>query len=264
MTNSNNTKIARPVGISPLADVVLEIIIPFKENYKSLQDLLLSLQEIKNVKFSVTLVDDHSKNLDFTRNLKDVHGLKIIRLDEDKGFGYAINEAVKQSKNEYFMVMHSDVYGLDLNTVRTLFKSLLDAEKDNVAVVSAMIDNPLPNDCAFLKADGPIAGTHVICDDNQFIPFICSAFHKGPFSKAGGFPPYPYCLFEDRLLCKKLKLFGYKLAYCPAAFCRHYGGATVKKLIGKNPEILKIIKNNNQLFKNDSGILDEHLKKISH
>jgi len=264
MTSSNNTKIARPVGLSPLADVVLEIIIPFKENYKSLKDLLFSLQEIKTVKFSVTLVDDNSMNLDFSKNFKDVHGLKVIRLNEDKGFGFAVNEAVKQSKNEYFLTMHSDVYGIDLNTVKSIFMSLLDAEKDKVAAISAMIDNPLPVDCSFLKADGPIAAPIVICEENQFIPFICTAFHKGPFSEVGGFPSYPYCLFEDRLLCKKLKLFGYKVGYSPSAFCRHYGGSTVKKLIAKNPEILKTIKNNNQLFKKDCSILDEHVKKISH
>ena len=264
MTHSNNTKVARPMEVSPIVNLVLEIIIPFKENYKTLQDLLFKLQQIKNVNFSVTLVDDNSMNLDFSKNLKNVGGLKIIRLDEDQGFGFAVNEAVKQSKNEYFLVMHSDVYGLDLNTVRTLFLNLLDSRKDNVAAMSAMIDNPLPNECDYIKADGPIAEDYVVCHDKQFVPFICTAFYKDAFSRVGGFPSYKYCLFEDKLLCKKLKAFGYKVAYCPASFCRHYGGQTVRRLISKNPEALEAIKKNAEIFKKDSQILEDHLKKISH
>jgi len=261
MTNSNNIKVARPLENNPLADYVVEVVIPYKENYKSLQDLLIKLNKTKNLKFAVTLVDDNSYNLDFHKNFENVYGLKIIRFDEDKGFGYAVNEAVKQSIHEIFIVMHSDVSDIDLNTLKNLLKGLLDSAKDNVAAISACVDIPLPKECDFLKADSAVNSDYILLNDNQFLPFICTAFHKTPFSKAGGFPSYPYCLFEDKLLCKKLRMFGYNLAYCPTSFCRHVGGQSVKKLIGRNNEVLEKLKNNKILFEKDLELLENYLAK---
>jgi len=55
--------------------------------------------------------------------------------------------------------------------------------------------------------------------------------------------------------------FGYKIAYCPKAFCRHKGGETIKKLISKDKKILELIKNNKIAFQQDSKMLDEFLEK---
>jgi GT2 family glycosyltransferase len=261
MKNSNNIKVARPLENNPLAEYVVEVIIPYKENYKRLQDLLIKLDKTRNINFLVTLVDDNSCNLDFHKNFENVHGLKIIRLDEDKGFGYAVNEAVKQSMHELFIVMHSDVSNIDLNTLKNLLKGLIASKKDNVAAIAACTDIPLPKECDFLKADHAVNSEYVLLNNNQFIPFICTAFHKTPFSKVGGFPTYPYCLFEDKLLCKKLKIFGYNLAYCPTSFCRHVGGESVKKLIGRNDKVLEKLKNNKILFQKDCEVLENYLAK---
>jgi GT2 family glycosyltransferase len=261
MTLSNNIKFNRSITMNSIMELTLEIIIPYKENYKCLIDLLVKLQEIKNIKFAVTLVDDNSENLDFHNNFKNVYGMKIIRFDQDKGFGFAVNEAVKQSVNDYFLVLHSDILDIDMNLLKNLFSSLLASVKDNVAAMSAMIDKPLPAECSFLQADSAQNRDYFICAENQFIPFICTIFHKIPFLKVGGFPTYPYCLFEDKLICAKYRLFGYNIAFCPSAFCRHIGGQTVKKLISKKSEILDLIKNNAKLFKKDLEVLKNYEKK---
>ena len=262
MIPSNPIKIARPLENDSLSEILIEILIPFKDNYKSVSDILLNLQNIKNINFVVTLIDDNSDNISFGENLKKLPGINFIRLNENRGFGFCINEAVKLSKNSIFVVMHSDVFNIETNSIKNLVKGLIEGKAENVAVVSGVFDNPLPKECGFLKFENPAnLDLQIITNSNDFVPFIFAAFSKNAFAKAGGFPNYNYVLYEDKLLCKKLMAFGYKIAYCPKAFCRHKGGETIKKLISKDKKILELIKNNKIAFQQDSKMLDEFLEK---
>lgn len=264
MIPSSPIRKTRPLENDPLANLIVEILIPYKENYKSVSDVLLNLQNIANVNFYVTLIDDNSENISFGENLKKLPGINLIRFNENKGFGFCINEAVKQSKNSVFLVLHSDVTNIEINAVRNLVMALIEGKNENVALVSGVFDNPLPKECDYLKFESPSnSSLEIIKNNNHFIPFIFAAFSKNAFAKVGGFPNYDYVLYEDKLLCKKLMAFGYKIAFCPKAFCRHKGGETIKKLISKDKSILQSLKNNKILFENDSKILNEYLQKTT-
>lgn len=259
MIDSKFNKKALPIELDVLSNVIVEIIIPYKDNYKGVTDLLENLQLIKNLRFEITLVDDNSQNQDFFKNMKKLPGIKGIRLEQDSGFGFAVNEAVKQSNRDINCVLHSDVYGLEQSALRNLVLALIHGAQDNVALVSGVTDFPTPKECNFLKSTGAYNLKYQFIDKSQFVPMLFCAFSRSAFSKVGGLPTYPYCFFEDKLLSKKFMAFGYKVAYVPQAFCRHHGGQTIKKLVSKNKDILSKLKNNHSLYSKDAEILDNYL-----
>jgi len=256
---------ARPMTNNPLADIAIDIIIPFKDHTAGVSALLEEIYKFRGVRYRVHLVDDNSRNKNFALQYKDVPWIKIHQFDEDKGFGFAVNHAVKGTENNINLVLHSDVYALPLNFMKDMVLGLTYARPDKVSLISAQIDNPVPKTCSYLLPMTGITNNDpyytVLEDPEHFVPFTCVAFYKNEYSKAGGLPPYPYCWFEDRLLSDKLRAFGYNVAVSNRVMVRHEGSATITKLLQKNPEVKNVLKNNKKTFDQDHDVLLNYLKK---
>lgn len=258
---SRYNKKAKPVQNNPLADIVVQFVIPYKENYQGMVHLLEKLLQIKNLNFEIMVVDDNSSNETFFTNIIKLPGVAGHRFTEDKGFGYCVNFATNQTARNIVIVLHSDVYDFEVNTFKNLVLELINGKEQKVALISAVIDNPMPSDCHVVKATASSSNSYYLIQESKFVPFVCVAFSKSAFQKCGGLPNYPYCWFEDKLFCKKLFAFGYKIAVAPSSFVRHKGGQSIQRVLSKNPRAIELIKGNIQSFSRDSQILDDFLKR---
>lgn len=263
-----NTKIekkinARPLSVNQFKDLPLHIIIPFKNNHHDVGKLLDEIYNIRNVTYSIGLVDDNSENKNFIKQYQQVPFIRTYQFEEDKGFGYCVNHAVKNCKSDIVFVMHSDVYNLPKNIFRDLTYALHYGKKDKLACVSAMVDNPMPKSCSYLKYDpqSDKESYYRVLEGENFLPFVCCAFSKNAFGMAGGFPAYPLCWFEDKLLSEKFRAFGYNIGVSTRVSVRHHGAKTINELLKKNPQIAEILKSNKTRYLAESEMIKEALQK---
>jgi GT2 family glycosyltransferase len=252
---------AKPLTTDVLRDIVVNIIIPFKENYGAVQNILESIELIRNFRFVVTLVDDNSQNGHFLDTIKKLPGVNTHRFEEDMGFGYCVNHAIKNSEHNICVIMHSDVYDFEANAIRNLVTALIDGKKENICMVSSTTDMVMPKECSFISRSKGADEPYILIGENEFLPFHCCALSKLAFGKIGGFPVYKYCWFEDKLFAMKAHAFGYKMAYAPRSFVRHRGGETIKQLIKSNSKIVEFLKINRSKFDEESKIILDYLKK---
>lgn len=259
-TTSRYDKKAKPVQNNPLSDLIIQFVIPYKENYEGMINLLERLLLINNLNFEIFIVDDNSANEKFYTDMLTLPGVTGHRFTEDKGFGYCVNYAVNQTTRNIVIVLHSDVFDFEPKAFKNLVLGLISGKNDRVALVSSVIDNPMPSDCKTVKGNQSTNEQLKIISNKEFVPLICAAFSKSAFLKCGGLPNYPYCWFEDKLFCKKLFAYGYQVGVVPSSFVRHRGGQSIQRILNKNPKALEKIKGNIQSFNRDSKMLDEFLK----
>jgi GT2 family glycosyltransferase len=237
----------RPVASNVLSDIVIQFILPYKENYAGVISLLEKILAIKNINFEIMIVDDNSKNKTFFDEMNKLNGVSGFRFDEDKGFGYCVNFAVNKTERNICIVLHSDINHFETNTFKNLVLGLISGKNEKVALVSSVMDNPMPKECAWIKQNEAISSGLKILSNEHFVPFISAAFSKSVFLKVGGMPQYPYCWFEDKVFCKKLYAFGYKAGVVQNSFIRHEGSVSLKQIINRNPQVLQTIKKNKNL-----------------
>ena len=257
----NSVTNARPITDNPFSQVSVDVIIPFKEDYIGVSDLVNSIHSNRGINKTVVLVDDNSSNKSFCNQYSNVPWIKVIQMHEDKGFGFCVNQAVKESQSDICFVLHSDIHAVPINFLKEMIYLLTSGSKDKLALLSARLDKVAPKSCTWLfQTDSSVPDrTYDLLEEDQWVPFTCCAFSKSAFSKAGGLAMYPYCWFEDKLLSEKLKAFGYKLGVANSVSVRHRGGVTITKLINKNPKILEIMKKNKDIYESDYLQLKNYL-----
>jgi len=259
----NSVFVPRPITNNPYKDFPVDVILPYKDNTLGVANVLESLHANKSTDKKVYLVDDNSENKQFIKQYEKIPWIKSIRFEEDRGFGYCVNHAVKQGSASVCVVLHSDIHAIPVNFIKEMVAALVEGKKDNVALVGAYVDNPMPKSCDYLKKPevvNPDAYYSVLQYD-QWMPFMAVAFSKSAFGKCGGLATYPYCWFEDKLLNDKLRAFGYNIALANRVFVRHTGGVTVTALCNKKKKIIEILKQNKKLYEQESLILQNFLDK---
>lgn len=237
----------RPVSTNILSEIVVQFILPYKENYAGVVSLLEKILAIKNINFEIMIIDDNSKNKTFFDEMVKLNGVSGYRFDEDKGFGSCVNYAVSKTERNICIVVHNDINQFETNTFKNLVLGLIAGKNEKVALVSSAMDNPMPKECVWLQQNQSNSGGLKILGTEHFVPFISAAFSKSVFLKVGGMPQYPYCWFEDKVFCKKLQAFGYKIGVVQNSFVRHEGSVSLKQIVNRNPQVLQIIKKNKNL-----------------
>ncbi len=259
MQSQTNKKIlqTRPIQNNVFTAMTVDVIIPIKNNHAQVVSLLDELINLKNVQMLVTLIDDNSESKTFLDQFKNVPWIQTHRFEEDKGFGYCVNHAVKMTKNDINFVLHSDVHTISRNAFQDMVKALIAGKEERLALVSAQTDNTVSKSLKFLQRNNASVTNepYVLCDESQYVPLIFAAFSKAAFSKVGGLPTYPYCFFEDRLLCEKLRAFNYNCGYTDRVFVRHHGSKSVNYILNKNKKIKDILAENKKRYLEDSELL---------
>jgi len=174
----------------------------------------------------VIVVDNGSSDgsIDF---LKEKYPeVKIIQLNENKGFGEACNIGIKESRNEIVILLNNDVY-VDENFIEPLIKHFSDHSVFSVSSVSLGMDNKKKK----------------IPEKSVEVEWCCAgytAYDKEKFLSLGGFhqiySPF-YC--EDRDIGYRAKKIGWKNIIEPESIVYHDGEETSKKLNKRYVEYIK-------------------------
>ena len=235
----------------------VDLVIPFHGEYYLVVKLIESIiRLVKYPKYKIILVDDASKSPNIKQSFSKFEGIKVIRHETQAGFAASVNTGIRAAESDFVCVLHSDVEVVEQNVFWNLARGLNDLKNEKVAFISATTDNPMSKDCAFLKSTSSRSESPVIIQDNQYLPYFCTMLSRPVYLKLGGFFEFPYCWFEDKLIAKKCHASGYRMAYHPAAYLRHNGGATVKSLVNQDRNVLDKIKSNYASYLNELKILD--------
>lgn len=173
--------------------------------------------------------------------------MKTIRTDEQKGFGGACKIGYEAGESPYVCFVNSDCLIEDAAWLRNMGESLLNLKSQGVRMISPMMNNPVGGDPAqrgekYIKAEDDI-----IISDDSFLTLSCFLCHRELFSKIGGFiKEYKFGYYEDEELAARMKKYGYKQAVCRKSYVHHEGQKTIKSVQRANPEIRKIMEEENR------------------
>ena len=113
--------VLNPIERKPFQMSSVEIIIPFHDEHAKVLNLVNDIfSSVASNKYLITLVDDGSRNQSFVQQLKSkkIPGLRFLGHSANKGFGAAVNTALKNpfnAKIPFVAIMHSDVRVSDIN-----------------------------------------------------------------------------------------------------------------------------------------------------
>src|SRR4051812_23367077 len=122
-----------------------EICIPFYAEYLHVRECIESiLIYTKACPYRIFLVDDGSPNKDFLNEMKKLSNvIEGISHPEQRGFGAALNTAIKNTVLPFLVFLHSDIKIVDSKWLKELYKSFTEMRRtQKVELMCACSDNP--------------------------------------------------------------------------------------------------------------------------
>ena len=250
----------------PFADQLVDIIIPFYGQYEQVAKSMKSLIYNTNVvNFRVCIVDDCSPNKTFQEVAFDgFPKVRTVRNTSRLGFGASLEVGMKAMESNvskvfpWVVFMHSDVIIEDPNWLLSLGQTMLNLKDRGVKMVSATTNNPTTNN-RYLEAVSLEQRDDAILE-NGHLPLYCSLCHRELFNHIKGFiKPYPYMGYEDRELSDRMRHYGFKQGVSGKSWVKHIGAVTLNYLKESEPEVVKIIEQNKNIWKEDvKNLIQRH------
>ncbi len=171
--------------------------------------------------------------------------VQVIELKNNHGFAEGYNQALKQIKADYFVLLNSDVE-VTPNWLEPGI-SMLKADEKLVAVQPKILSFEKPHQFEYAGAAGGFIDLfgYPFCRGrllNRMEPDLgqynsptpifwasgaCIFIKTNAFHQAGGFDGDFWAHMEEIDLCWRLKNLGYKIAYQPQSVVFHLGGGTL-------------------------------------
>jgi GT2 family glycosyltransferase len=192
-----------------------------------------------------------SKSLNVSNSLS----LKVIFNQRNLGFAKAVNQAIKQSKGEYLLLLNSDI----IVKPKAMEKMVEFASKHSEAgVVGGRLLNPdgsVQGSCFYLPTIGRVfrefwLKQKKISVTQKYAPLatkpveveaVMGAVFLIPrriLSKVGFFDERYFMYFEDLDYCRRVKKAGFRVYYLPTAEFIHKHGASGKMIPEKTRQWL--------------------------
>lgn len=234
----------KPLTNNTFSMCKVDIIVPFHGEYNHVHRLIESiLRHTWTNIYKIVLVDDCSPNKDFLTTMKDVRTIQTVRLDQQSGFGAAVNAGLRASENNYVCVLHSDCEVTYPGWLSTMGETLLKLKQSGVKLVVARSDNPMC-DMAGLRSLKNEHREDIVAD--QPLPLYCALAHRELYRRVGMLKEYPFAWYEDEFLFWKMKQLGFKQAVSGRSWIHHKGQVTIDSLWAKRPEIKQIMESNRE------------------
>lgn len=234
------------------SDCNVTVIIPNYNNKKLLSNLLDSLKKIKT-SFDIIIVDNSSQDdsVSFLKN--NYPEIKLIENKENKGFAYAVNQGIKESKTKYVFLLNNDTV-VQENILDELLKTM---HKDNsIFSVSAkmiqlnntqLIDDAGDNYniLGWSKKRGNNHNISEYSEDSEIFGACAGAalYKRDIFDVIGLFDENFESYVEDMDISFRARIYGYKSYYSANSIVYHYGSASTGSKY--NPFKIKISARNN-------------------
>jgi GT2 family glycosyltransferase len=172
--------------------------------------------------------------------------LEFLSPKKNLGFGAGVNLGMRNVEKTIVVIMHSDSCLVDRKSLSNLYKDFISMRRDNVAMMTAITNNPQVNENILQRKNVVDEPPKLII--NNFVPMYCCIIELAAWHSTQGIPEFPLAWFEDEAFCYKLTKLGYKIAISYKSFVEHKGSLTIKSLISKNVKNLEIMKSNIDLL----------------
>ncbi|HOJ42500.1 MAG TPA: glycosyltransferase family 2 protein [Syntrophorhabdaceae bacterium] len=216
------------------------IVIPNMNGEGLLPVPLESLKKQTFKDFEIIVVDNCSSDGSLNLIKREYPYVKIIPLDKNYGFAYAVNRGIEASSSLFVSLLNNDIE-LDSNWLWYLYEALIKHpeagscgpklmrywERERINVLGIR-----------LNRDGgvEIVGAGEV-DRGQYeeMKYVfgvnagASLYRKKMFEDIGMFDETFFASFEDVDLSFRAQLAGYKALYVPKAIAYHMVGATIKR-----------------------------------
>ena len=173
---------------------------------------------------SVQLIEDRESSLD----------LKLIKLDKNTGFAYAVNRGIEEADTEFVLLLNNDIT-IDKDFVINLEKAI-ESDERLFSVNSKMcqmkspelLDGTGDHYCALGWAYAANKNRKVEsgAKKNCSIFSACggaSIYRRSIFDEIGLFDEEHFAYLEDVDIGYRARIAGYKNMYCASAVCYHTG-----------------------------------------
>ncbi len=245
----SNTK-SNEATARPLISVVI-----VNYNVKDyLAQALLSLKRaLKDIRYEIIVVDNASVDDSVPYLRQHFPEVKIIENEENVGFARANNQALKQVRGDYIVLINPDTVVQEDTFTRLLdfFEQTPDASAATCKIINP--DGTFSVDCrhsiptptiAFWKVTGlsklfpksKIFGRYNLTfldpDQTYTVPAISGSFmmiKKEVLDQVGYFDEQFFMYCEDIDLCHRINRHGFKIYYVPTTQIIHYKGESTKK-----------------------------------
>lgn len=228
----------------------VEIIVPFHGGHSHVSKLLQSIfNTIYSNRYLVTLVDDSSDNVNYHSQISNakIQGVRILRKDQNGGFGSAVNFALKnpfkfldsEKVIPYLLIAHSDVLLSSKDWLFNLGSSLEKMKLEGVKMVSPLTNNPVENvERLSFKGKRPNIEDFIL-SENEFLPLYCSLCHRDLF-KYIDFPESDPCISNEAIkLAEVMRSKGFLQGVCGKSWVHHEGCVTTKLFKKKRRNVAK-------------------------
>lgn len=221
-----------------------------------------AIENIKNIEYEILIIDNNSPNESYNllhNSFENFKRVKVIKNDNNIGFGGANNLAVSELKGEYILFLNPDVIVFD-NSIQEIYKYM--KLNQQIGIIGTKLlngDKTLQYSCRrildikdFLTARTPLSkfiskskvdrlnNLYLMkdCDHDKiqevdWVMGSCILIRKDDFVSVGGFSPEYFMYFEDVDLCYKITKFGKKVIYYPKASMIHLHEQQSTKKINK-------------------------------
>lgn len=231
--------------MKPLPEVAIVILNwngrKFLEQF--LPSVLLSTYSNKKIIVADNFSTDDSVEF-VTKNFPAVH---VIRLAKNWGFTRGYNEALKQVKADYFVLLNSDV-----EVTPGWLEPMVNLLENDSTIAACQPKIRSYHDKKMFEYAGAAGGwldkygypfsrgrVFEVCEEDHgqydsiepiFWASGASLFiRKSVFFEMKGFDEYLFAHQEEIDLCWRIQLAGYKIYACPASVVYHVGGGTLQR-----------------------------------
>jgi len=196
--------------------------------------------------YELIVIDNASTDgtFEYVKNLMDSgKPITLIQNDKNAGFAYAHNQALKESKGEYFVALNNDTICLK-NWLSEMIKPFSDPK---IAIVGSKLLMPgsrnVQHAGVFFLDNGIPYHSHLGEGDNEFtsisriVPAVtgaCFIMKTDLMRELGGFDTAYINGWEDIDLCLKVRKLGYNIFYQATSVLYHYEGQTEGRLNNDN------------------------------
>ena len=214
---------------------------------KYLEQFLPSVSDTTYSNYEIIIADNGSADDSISFIERNYAGIKIIRLAKNYGFSRGYNEALKDIRADYYMLLNSDVE-VKPGWLDPMVE-LMESDRNFAACQPKVLSFRNKMLFEYAGAGGgwidrfgyPFARGRVfdVCeedhgqyDDASLIFWVSGAamfIRSSVFHQVNGFDEYFFAHQEEIDLCWRMQLAGYRIYSCPASVVYHVGGGTLPK-----------------------------------
>lgn len=180
--------------------------------------------------FGRSVIVDNASDDDTVRTLSEaLPQAQIIARASNAGFGAANNEAMRQVRTRYALLMNPDC-DLSPDDVRTLVRALERYPRAGAVAPQSWRADGSPQ-MSFRQAffEVPVRRPYAVPEATccaRWLHGCCLLVPTDVFKRIGGFDERFFLYYEDDDLCLRLQQAGHECLFEPAARARHAGGAS--------------------------------------